>query len=207
MNSCILMATIIKKPELRHTSDTQTAVTDFLVEFEGTKPEERPTLRVVGWGNLAEDIYQNYSDGDRVIIVGRLSMKSVDNPKGFKEKKAELVVSSIQHVDGATSSPKAMPQDDLQNTYEEKRPATTKARQSKAPAIASTESDSYSDYSEVETARVPRQTVPATTEGDLDDIPFVRSVDSRTALFGLLDFYEIESQCPQVGISHNFKFI
>ncbi len=41
----------------------------------------------------------------------------------------------------------------------------------------------------------------------INDIPFVRSVDSRTASSGLLDFYEIESQCPQVGVSHNFKFI
>ncbi len=40
-----------------------------------------------------------------------------------------------------------------------------------------------------------------------DYIPFVRSVDSKTVKAGLLDFYEIESQCPQVGISHNFKFI
>ncbi|MEH2368464.1 hypothetical protein, partial [Nostoc sp.] len=36
-----------------------------------------------------------------------------------------------------------------------------------------------------------------------DYIPFVRSVDSKTVKAGLLDFYEIESQCPQVGISHN----
>jgi single-strand DNA-binding protein len=172
MNSCILMATIVKKPELRHTSDTQTAVADFLVEFEGTKAEERWTLRAIGWGNLGEDIYENYNDGDRVIIVGRLSMKSFDNPKGFKEKKAELVVSSIQRVDGATSSPKAAPKDDLQSTYEEKRPAASKARQSKAPAIASSEDDSYSDYSEVKTTRTSRQTVPAAAEGDLDDIPF-----------------------------------
>ncbi|NJM89310.1 MAG: single-stranded DNA-binding protein [Hydrococcus sp. RU_2_2] len=69
MNSCILMATIVRKPELRHTQDAR-AVTDTIVEFEGAKPEEKSTLLVVGWGNLAEEIFANYSVGDRIIIEG-----------------------------------------------------------------------------------------------------------------------------------------
>jgi hypothetical protein len=44
-------------------------------------------------------------------------------------------------------------------------------------------------------------------ERDLDSIPFVRSVDSKILAEGLLDSYEIYSQCPEVGVSHNFKFI
>lgn len=40
-----------------------------------------------------------------------------------------------------------------------------------------------------------------------DDIPFVRSVDSRTVSIGLLDPFEIDAQCPEVGVSHNFKII
>jgi hypothetical protein len=42
---------------------------------------------------------------------------------------------------------------------------------------------------------------------NLDDIPPVRSVDSKILAEGLLDSYEIYSQCPEVGVSHNFKFI
>jgi single-stranded DNA-binding protein len=165
MNSCILMATIVRKPELRHTPDG-VPVTDMLVEFEGTKPEERSTLLVVGWRNLAEEIAQNYSEGDRVIIEGRLSMKTVDNPKGFKEKKAELVASRIYRVEGmavsTASSAKA--------ASEENRATATSVRHSKAPAPKQTESERFSDVPEVETIGTPKQ--PVSTGGDLDDIPF-----------------------------------
>jgi DNA polymerase III subunit gamma/tau len=40
-----------------------------------------------------------------------------------------------------------------------------------------------------------------------EDIPFAYSLDLRTVSFGLLDPYEIEIQCPQVRVTHNFKFM
>lgn len=95
MNSCVLMAQIVSDPELRQTQDG-TNIANMLVEFESLRPED-PTskLRVVGWGNLAEEISQRYKTGDRVIIDGRLSMNLIDMPEGYKEKRAELVVSRI----------------------------------------------------------------------------------------------------------------
>jgi single-stranded DNA-binding protein len=165
MNSCILMATIVSKPELRHTSDTQTAVTDMLVEFEGAKPEERSRVRVVGWGNLAEEIYENYAEGDSVIIVGRLSMRSVDNPRGFKEKKAELVVSSIQRTDGQISAPSSS-----KATASSDRATASKApRLSTVAVVEETNDSSFTDRSEVETPSKSRQPVSTYSE---DEIPF-----------------------------------
>ena len=56
MNSCVLMATIVREPELRSTQD-QVSVSSMLVEFPSTREEEAPgTLKVEGWGNLAEDM-------------------------------------------------------------------------------------------------------------------------------------------------------
>jgi single-stranded DNA-binding protein len=86
MNSCILMAQIVQEPELRYTPDNQTAISEMLVQFPALRAEDPPaTLKVVGWGSLAEEIQQHYHQGDRVIIEGRLSMNSVDRPEGFKE--------------------------------------------------------------------------------------------------------------------------
>ncbi|MCU0538101.1 MAG: single-stranded DNA-binding protein [Hydrococcus sp. Prado102] len=198
MNSCILMATIVRKPELRHTQDAR-AVTDTIVEFEGAKPEEKSTLLVVGWGNLAEEIFANYSVGDRIIIEGRLSMKTVEQ-KGHKEKKAELVASRIHRVEGATISSSSS----SKTTSDE--PVTSSTRQSKKAVAQPTPSESFSDYAEVETT-IPRKQPVSAVEEDLDEIPFVRSVDSRIVSVGLLDPYEIVTQCPQVGIIHNPKFI
>ncbi|ELS01962.1 single-stranded DNA-binding protein [Xenococcus sp. PCC 7305] len=104
MNSCVLMAQIVSDPELRQTQDG-TNVANMLVEFAGSRPEDPPSkLRVVGWGGLAEEISQQYKTGDRVIIDGRLSMNLIDMPEGYKEKRAELVISRIFPMDANAQS-------------------------------------------------------------------------------------------------------
>jgi len=35
---------------------------------------------------LAQEIQQQYHQGDRIIIEGRLSMNTVERPEGLKEK-------------------------------------------------------------------------------------------------------------------------
>ncbi|MEM1367442.1 MAG: single-stranded DNA-binding protein [Cyanobacteria bacterium P01_H01_bin.15] len=108
MNSCVLMATVASAPELRYTQDNQTPVTHLLVELPGLRPDDPvSSLRLVGWGNLAQEIDQSFSPGDRVIVSGRLTMNTVDRPEGFKEKRAELTVSQIYAVDSATTAPES----------------------------------------------------------------------------------------------------
>lgn len=91
------MAEIIKEPELRYTPDSQTQIAEMLVEFPGPGPNDPPgTLKVVGWGNLAQEIHQQYHLGDRVIIEGRLNINTIERkPEGFKEKRAELTAQRI----------------------------------------------------------------------------------------------------------------
>lgn len=96
MNSCVLMAKIVRAPQLRYTQDNQLAVTDMMVEFENSAPNSPPcTLKAVAWGNLATDINQQYTEGNEVILTGRLKMNLIERQEGFKEKIAELTVSHI----------------------------------------------------------------------------------------------------------------
>jgi single-stranded DNA-binding protein len=98
MNSCILMAEIIQQPQLRYTPDNQLQIAEMLVQFPGPKPEDPPEhLKVIGWGNLAQEIHDKYHEGDRVIIEGRLSMNTIDRD-GIKEKRAELTAQRIYSV-------------------------------------------------------------------------------------------------------------
>lgn len=105
MNSCVLMAEIIQEPQLRYTADNL-AVTEMLVQFPNSqRPEDQlVTLKVVGWGNMATEIQQNYHQGDRVILAGRLGMHTVERQEGFKEKRAELTLQQIQPL-GSNSTP------------------------------------------------------------------------------------------------------
>ncbi|MBD2250825.1 single-stranded DNA-binding protein [Nostoc parmelioides] len=180
MNSCVLLAEIIQEPQLRYTSDNL-AVTEMLVQFPNSqKPDDPPaTLKVVGWGNLATEIQQNYHQGDRVIIAGRLGMNTIERPEGFKEKRAELTVQQIQSISGnftpsptvartpaATEtpsrppSPVVTPQNDTPS-YESPRPAPTPASStvSVAPQV-----NNYQP--------APKTNYPPVEEPDPDDIPF-----------------------------------
>jgi single-strand DNA-binding protein len=147
MNNLVLMAEIIQAPELRYTSENQTPIAEMLVQFPGLRDEDAPaTLKVVGWGNLAQEIQEQYHQGDRVVIEGRLGMNSFDRPEGFKETRAELTVQKIHPMDQAAAPvPTA---------------ATATAAAPKAKKTA-------------KTAKTPvGATATADTAQDFDDIPF-----------------------------------
>jgi single-strand DNA-binding protein len=187
MNSCVLMAQIIQEPQLRYTADNL-EVTEMLVQFPNSQRAEDPpaTLKVVGWANMAKEIQQNYHEGDRVILVGRLGMNTIERPEGFKEKRAELTVQQIQPVGSerpfvATSSPSATRNPAVTDTpvmqpasrppevYESSRPAP-------APAVSS--ASVVPPVTKAEPAYQPAtfdrsfSTAVPQEEPDPDDIPF-----------------------------------
>ncbi|MBE9164772.1 single-stranded DNA-binding protein [Tychonema sp. LEGE 06208] len=109
MNSCILMAEITQQPQLRYTPDNQVPIAEMLVQFPGPKPEDPPErLKVIGWGNLAQEIHDKYHEGDQVIIEGRLGMNTIEID-GIKEKRAELTAQRIYSVgaDAMSAAPAA----------------------------------------------------------------------------------------------------
>lgn len=169
MNSCILMVQIVQEPQLRYTTD-QMALTEMLVEFPGLRAEDPPaTLKVVGWGNLAQDIQQHYHQGDRVIVEGRLGMNTVQL-EGFKEKRAELTVQRIHSLGedvsiGAAASERSVQEAPVASSNSgtfksapDERTAGVISQPVDEPVPQSTKSQ-------------PAYSIPA-TEADVDDIPF-----------------------------------
>ena len=139
------MAEVIRPPQLRYTQDNQTAIADMEVQFPGQRPEDPPAkLKVVGWGNLAQEMQTSYQLGDRVVIEGRLAMNSVDRPEGFKEKQAELTASKIYSLGMTDIS---------------------------APPIADRPTAS-TEPSASTRSKAPQASPPPTAEPDFDDIPF-----------------------------------
>ncbi|MGD1850900.1 MAG: single-stranded DNA-binding protein [Cyanophyceae cyanobacterium] len=95
MNSCVLMAEIVKAPELRYTPDNL-AIAEMLVRFPALRDDDPPcTVKAVCFGERATDIQQQYRLGDQVVLEGRLTMNTFERPEGFKEKRAELRISRI----------------------------------------------------------------------------------------------------------------
>ena len=193
MNSCILMAEIVQEPQLRYTPD-QTALAEMLVQFPGLRAQDQPaTLKVVGWGTLAQEIQQNYHQGDRVIVDGRLSMNTIENKEGFKEKRAELTVQKIHPLgDGVSIGSSAT------EPLAERNTTSGDSVDSRTPTAASrnTTTEVSVDSRTLEKVQerastvsgiprsnpvepVPQPITPqvpnysgSTTESDVDDIPF-----------------------------------
>jgi len=166
MNSCILMAEIVQEPQLRYTPDNQTPIAEMMVEFSGIREEDPPArVKVVGWGNLAQEIQEKYHEGDRVIIEGRLHMNTFDRPEGFKEKRAELTAQKIHLLGaGATlTTTAAVPNSTTATTQPAAQPSkTAPAKSVSAPKAAKSAS---------EPAKTPAYSAPG-ADVDYDDIPF-----------------------------------
>ncbi|MEM9003157.1 MAG: single-stranded DNA-binding protein [Cyanobacteria bacterium P01_F01_bin.86] len=157
MNHCMLMAEITVGPELRYTQDNQTAIAELTVVFPGIRAED-PTqqMKVIGWGNLAQEIQEQYQVGDRVLIEGRLTMNTVDRPEGFKEKQAELTAQKIHRLSDLSTSDISKPVTAVATGAGSAAPAAPASRPPAAP---------------------PAKTAPAAVseaepEVDYDDIPF-----------------------------------
>lgn len=167
MNSCILMAEIVQEPQLRYTPDNQTPIAEMMVEFPGLREEDPPTrIKVVGWGNLAQEIQENYHQGDRVIVEGRLNMNTIDRPEGFKEKRAELTAQKI-HLLGAgatltTTAPAPAATTATSQPSQPSQSAKPAPAKSSAPKTAKSAS---------EPAKTPAYSAPS-ADVDYDDIPF-----------------------------------
>ncbi|PPS40254.1 single-stranded DNA-binding protein [Chroococcidiopsis sp. TS-821] len=179
MNSCILMAEIVQAPQLRYTSDNM-ALAEMLIQFPALRAEDSPaTLKAVGWGNLAQEIEQNYQQGDRVIIEGRLSMNTVERSEGFKEKRAELTIQRIHAVDktvdttatkanskAATAAVSSRPEKTAKNVNSDTM-TSTRTTTSRTDVIADFATATYEPP--VRTSSTP---LPPSEEQDIDDIPF-----------------------------------
>ena len=152
MNSCILMAEIIKDPELRYTSDGQMPIAEMLIQFPGLRAEDPvETLKVIGWGNLAQQIQQEYHQGDRVVLEGRLSMNTIERPEGFKEKRAEFTATRVHPLTTGTeftgaSTPKPSDSTEPPAAPAPEKPAAKAAKpKQQSPAESPEFSPNYDD--------------------------------------------------------------
>jgi single-stranded DNA-binding protein len=83
------------------------------VAFDGLRPDD-PTgsIKVVGWGSLAQELQNRIQIGQRLILEGRLRMNTIQRDDGTKEKKAEFTLSKIHSTSQNNSTPASTPPQD-----------------------------------------------------------------------------------------------
>ena len=116
VNHCLLEVEVLEAPQVRYTQDNQTPVAEMAVQFEGLRPDDPPgQLKVVGWGNLAQDLQNRVQVGQRLMVEGRLRMNTVTRQDGVKEKRAEFTLARLHPIgagsggSGQAPAPAAMP--------------------------------------------------------------------------------------------------
>ena len=108
MNHCVLEVEVIDAPTIRYTQDNQTPIGEMTVRFDALRDSDPPgELKVVGWGNLAQELQNKVQVGQRLMLEGRLRMNTVPRQDGMKEKRAEFTLARMHPVGGiaAPSNP------------------------------------------------------------------------------------------------------
>jgi len=99
MNHFLIQGVVKSAPQMRYTKENKTPIAEMNVNFKGLRSEDPlRELKVMGWGNIAQDMVDNLEEGQNIIIEGRLRMNSVTKKDGTKEKQAELTASKFHNV-------------------------------------------------------------------------------------------------------------
>ena len=100
MNHCLIQAVINSAPQMRYTKEDQIPIAEMIVNFKGLRSED-PTrdLKIIGWGNIAQEMVDELEEGQNIVIEGRLKMNTVTRKDGTKEKQPELTASKIHQIE------------------------------------------------------------------------------------------------------------
>ena len=123
MNHCLIQAVIKSVPQMRYNKENKTPIAEMNDNFKGLRDEDPSReLKVLGWGNIAQEMVKELKEGQNIVIEGRLRMNSVTRKDGTKEKQPELTASRIHNISPG-----------VQITLEKKETGTTHSNNSNSP--------------------------------------------------------------------------
>jgi single-strand DNA-binding protein len=99
-NTITIIGNVTRDPELRYlTSGTALAQLGVAVNRRYMQnnewQEETSFFDVVCWRDLADNVSESISKGDRVIVTGRLEQRSWETQDGDKRSKVEIVADEV----------------------------------------------------------------------------------------------------------------
>ena len=99
-NTITIIGNVTRDPELRYlTSGTALAQLGVAVnrryQQNGEWQEDTSFFDVVCWRDLADNVSESISKGDRIIVTGRLEQRSWETQDGDKRSKVEIVADEV----------------------------------------------------------------------------------------------------------------
>lgn len=101
MNKVILVGRLAQDPEVRYTQNGK-AVASFNLavnRFSGQGQNQADFIPIVAWEKLAETCGNNLTKGQRVLIEGRLQIRSYEANDGQKRRVAEVVAQNMEFLE------------------------------------------------------------------------------------------------------------
>ncbi len=101
MNKVILVGRLAQDPEVRYTQSGK-AVASFTIavnRFSGGGQKEADFIPIVAWEKLAETCGNNLTKGQRVLVEGRLQIRSYETNDGQKRRVAEVIAQTIEFLE------------------------------------------------------------------------------------------------------------
>lgn len=104
MNKVILVGRLAQDPEVRYTQNGK-AVTSFSIAVDSGFGDNRRAdfISIVAWEKLAEICGNNLSKGRRVLIEGKLQVRSYETQDGQKRRVTEVIAQNVEFMDSKTA--------------------------------------------------------------------------------------------------------
>lgn len=113
MNKVILIGRLTKDPEMRYTTNSNTAVCNFTLAVNRRfKQDEADFIPVVAWGKTAEFCDKYFGKGRQVAVVGRIEISGWNDNEGKKRYKTEVVADEVYFADSKTQEQTGNTEDD-----------------------------------------------------------------------------------------------
>lgn len=124
MNKIILLGRLTKDPDVRYTQSGK-VVTQFTLAVDrpfanADGQREADFIPVVIWGKSAETLGNSVTKGQRVLVEGRLQIRSYDGNDGQKHWVTEVIADRFEFIErkGQTAQTNTAPAPQQQGGFE-----------------------------------------------------------------------------------------
>lgn len=103
-NQWVGWGNLTRDPEIRYFEDensvtnTGMAINKSWTDPQGKKQESTQFFDLSIYGKMGENVVESMSSGDRVMVVGSLNIKRVEDPDGSKKVYPQINVEEIGHT-------------------------------------------------------------------------------------------------------------
>ncbi len=103
-NQMVCWGNLTRDPEIRYFEDensvtnTGMAINKSWTDPKGNKQESTQFFDLSIYGKMGENVVESMSSGDRVMVVGSLNIKRVEDPDGSKKVYPQINVEEIGHT-------------------------------------------------------------------------------------------------------------